>query len=258
MVYAPHYLATFGGHLNADNPSKDIWQCNIRCVSNPAVQYTGNGTWNNTNATSEDPVALMNAVATKLTAWWATGAGSAGLSFVGSRSDATLEYLKFNRIAPGPNAKTPGVYADANVTHIKNFANIPGMAGASVPALLTCKYSWTTDQTRGLGAFGGVYPPIAFSLNGGASQLLLVASIPNHVTYAKSLLNCFSLNNVSNATNTLSLSPVIASAGSVKKQLPGANYLISGVRIGTVADVQRRRKNALVETYTRGAVTLAD
>lgn len=252
MLYTPHYLASFGGTLTVDNVIKDIWNTNIRFVASPVGQYLGQGNWSNADHTSVASADILAVLYPKLAAFhpriFPTGGGSGA---IGVKSAARLEYLKISKI------DAAGHYSDPTTYEHFWTPGLQGGLGDTVPWFVTAALSFTSDMTRGLGSAGRSYLPVAVAPTSAAPTLPL-NSMTNYVNLAKALLDCFANNNVALATNTITTCPVIASGGSKKTPtVPGKLYAISGVRVGNVIDVQRRRKNALTEIYTSSAYSPA-
>lgn len=169
-------------------------------------------------------------MATALAAWWPTL--QAFMS-----SSARLKEVKVNNILPN------GHYKDG-VTWSASVASVAGAQPAgTVPSFVCIAYSWTTAKARGSAHGGRNYLPNSWGTIGGGSvvtggtQTQLLAS-------AKGFLDCFK-----NAVMPVNgpIHPAIVSPGGIKIG-PGMNR-ITGVRVGRVIDVQRRRKGAIPESY---------
>lgn len=132
---------------------------------------------------------------------------------------------------------TNGKYASDDQPYIRevNPSEQGGRSQSYVPQA-TIVVSLSTGSKRGLAHAGRYYMPPT-SVQAGAEGLLSAASVSEIMLNQKGFLN---------AINT-ALAPsyiVVASsrgAGAIKK--------VTGIRVGNVIDTQRRRRNALVETY---------
>lgn len=229
MAYAQHYRVTFGGTLaeGVNGAIDEVWACNVNVV--PA----GGGTM--------DEDAYLASVGPKLANWF--GAGQNGMS-----SAATLNYIKCNRVG------ADGKYVDRTGSHRFDLPT-PRVGGRTPvnPQIMTTCLSWVTVLQRGPGSHGRIYPPNN-TLGDTTGELIPASDAIGQANAGVALLKI--LNNSSNApspnTGTGPVArPVIASG------INGTNTDITGCRVGNVKDVQRRRKNALIEVYTAPSPFLA-
>ena len=215
MAYKQHHRVTFGGELSEYSPTApdEIWACN--------VNVTGR------NAESFDEEAYLDAIVPHLSAWFASP--EARMSNL-----ATLTYVKCNQIDPD------GKYSDTGHTHRRDITpKVQGAAGPVDPDIISIALSWTTGVARGPGAHGRIYPPNA-TVGPSGKMTVTPADAQTLATGAKNLLTL-----LGNADNDgPSLFPVIAS------KVNATNTTITGVKVGNVKDVQRRRKSAMHEVYT--------
>jgi hypothetical protein len=218
MSWPQHWLLVFGGKLNASGAGGEIWQCGIRGVPGVAAAY------------GQEDATLAN-IQPAMAAWFSSSANL-------MRSDADLRFLKLNQIGPD------GKYTDS-VTHQVDFGPVNGGAASDVPFILTAAISWVTDAARGLAHTGRIYPPVA--LPSGASMQIAGSVLDQLVTSGKNLLAA--------AAAASSTSPATSFQGIAGRVVSsqGAIRAITGVRVGSVIDVQRRRKDALVESYHQAA-----
>jgi hypothetical protein len=214
--YPQHWLLAMGGQLTGTSGSPEIWQCTIRGI--PGVE-----------AAYGDEDAVLANIAPGVQAWFTAAASRI-------RNDANLQYLKLNQITPD------GRYADP-VTHQHDFSPAPtGQIVAGMPAILTVAWSWTTAAARGLAHTGRIYPPVAIDSQP-SSQISNAAA---YVAAAQKLLDAVSASpDTSPGTNFMGLAPRVVSSQGVIRE-------ITGVRVGNVIDVQRRRKDAIQEVYSAG------
>lgn len=143
---------------------------------------------------------------------------------------ASLTFVKVNEI--GPDGKYVGnpVTVDTAVT--------PGGRTPAMPDILTVAFSWTTAAKRGLAHTGRVYPPVAID----QTQFMLMTNTTRD-SYLPSASNL--LDAIADNASSFGVAPYVVSS-------QGPMHAVNGYRIGSVIDVQRRRKNALVETYGDG------
>lgn len=224
MVYAPHTLVVFGGVLSANfaGGTDEIWQCGIRGVQ--ADDHS---------SPVKNPEAYMNGLATPLANWFGD---AQNLMSTG----ATLTFLKVNSIGPD------GKYSDPSNTHRHDYVPpIQGGLAPIVPDILTCCWSWRTAKTRGPGSHGRIYPPNN-TVGSSPSMGIGGSDRDRHLAAAQRLFHIIKLGD----GDLAEMDPVIAS------KVNATNTIITEIWIGSIYDVQRRRKNAEVEIYTKGqAVT---
>lgn len=229
MAYTPHSLLTFGGSVNSGSDA-EIWQCGIRLA-----------TFADTSAPSAEALPLvdltgyLNSITGGMSSWFSTTAN-------GLRKDCTLSWLKVANIGAdgkysgstdqhgGPN---PALYSYA--TPVTGGA--PGTGAVSHPPILTVCLTFRTAIARGKGAHGRIYPPFSLALGNNTR-------ISNAATFASSGALLLTSISKPGQTNNANVYPVVASSG-------GPINKINAVWVGDVVDVQRRRKDALIENYTK-------
>ena len=220
MAYSTHTLVAFGGVLAASfaGGTDDEWQCGIRCtqLDRPGQPIT-------------NPVAYMNGLAPHLATWFAD---PASLMSTG----ATLNWLKVNTIGPD------GKYVDSHTTNVHDF--VPPVQGGVVPIvpdILSLAWSWRTARTRPPGANGRIYPPNNVT---GSSPSMGVGGTDRarHLTAAQQLMHWISIGDGDLAEATA----VIAS------KVDASLTPITEIWIGSIYDVQRKRKDDEVEIFTKG------
>lgn len=224
MVWAPHTLVSWGGQLwdaSSGGSSLDVWSNNVR-VAKAAEGATPDGPLS-------DPAAYMASIATPLSNWYTS-------SYAQISSWCSLDWLKVNNIG------SDGKYSDESTTNVHDYTSPPrGDEDPHGPGFTCCALSWTTAIVRGPACRGRIYPPNnCWASTGGIRvdgtyQGLLV-------TGAQHLLTLLAAG-VSGSDVAL---PVVASSKNAAIQG------ITGVRVGNVIDVQRRRKNAVTEEYASG------
>lgn len=223
MVYRPHTLVAFGGTLAASfaGGTDDEWQCGIRGVQADVLADP-----------VHDPVAYMNGLAPNLATWFAD---PASLMSTG----ATLDWLKVNTIGPD------GKYVDPSTVNRHDYhPPIQGAIVPIVPDILVCAWSWRTAKSRGPGSHGRIYPPNNVT---GSSPSMGIGGTDRsrHLVAAQELMHWVGLGN----GDLAEMQPVIAS------KVNATNTPITEIWIGSIYDVQRRRKGDEVEIYTKGPIT---
>lgn len=211
MAYAPHTLVAFGGTLNtAQTKAKEIWQCGVRL---------GGGGIN-------DCAAYLAAIQGGLSAWFHANTLIPSV--------CTLDWVKANNIG------ADGKYVSPN-TFVHDYApTITGGGVAGINDILTLVLTWTTDYQRGPAHEGRIFLPLyGVGQVSGAAMTASQADINTALAQGKSLL-------------TVLANGVTGGAGypAVLSKINGADRSITGIKVGDVLDVQRRRKDALKETYT--------
>ena len=214
VAYPQHLLCAFGGELNGSGGDAEIWQCGIRGIPGVADSYS-------------DLPAMLTAITGRLKTWFALPASRMS-------SSSTLNWVKLNEIGPDGKYVNP-------VTNISDFSGVAGGVASTVPEILTLCISWTTGLSRGYAHRGRIYPPAA--LNSGPSMYAVDNEDGQLVDAGKALLTAVAGDGTSAYRG---IEPRVVSSH-------GAINIITGVTVGNVLDVQRRRKNALVETYLASA-----
>lgn len=216
MAYPRHWLFVMGGQLNeaGSNTWSEIWQCTMRGV--PGV-----------NAAYGSEQACLENIAPAIVAWF--GAAENRLS-----ATSRLTYLKLNEIAPD------GSYAQP-VSHTYNTTVTPGYTNSQVPGILTSVVSWTTGAVRGYAHRGRMYP--TFALNQRPGMTLTSDEQTVFAGAGQRLLDALSASAISTPpVNLRGVAPRVVSSHGVIRE-------VTGVSVGSVIDVQRRRKNQLRESY---------
>jgi len=214
MAYQPHTKVSFGGGLGGGGGQDEIWNCNVNVTS-----IEGGPLGN-------DQVAYMAEIAVNLGNWFH------GAPY-GMSTSATLQYVKVNDIAAS------GLYADAGNTNRYDYSPyvLGGAAALQAPILGLC-FSWTTAKGRGPGHRGRIFPP-NFTYGTAGQMDVGVNDTGGAASSGKVLLSL-----LANPNGTIHAVPVVSS------KVNATNTVITGVAVGNILDVQRRRKNALIETYS--------
>lgn len=226
MPYQPHTLVTVGGTLDAKGSDDEVWQFGIRGFAEGGgpVQASSLG-------------ALALAVLRGPTG---SGGGMEGI-FADANGwicqDATLKWCKAANIAPdGTYSDEPGIAQGLTKT---------GAVIQKAPSFCSVAISWTTGKTLGKAVRGRIYPPNygAGILDGSA---ILSATQSSILAWGIEVLQVFDTSLATDPTTIFH--PYVVSSS-------GVSNLITGVRVGNLYDTQRRRKDAVVETYVSGGFT---
>lgn len=208
----PHTLVSFGGDLN----DGEIWNCTLRLVSP-----------NGTNGPISEPQGYCDTQGPLLKTWFTASEHRLN-------AGARLTYLKANSIG------SDGKYSDTSVTHQYDISGAQGGVNGAQAAFTSLVASWTTAHSRGLAHRGRMYIPWALPSVQDSGSRIPTSTRDDIAGSAKLLLDILT-GNIS--TDGEYGWPVVASA---KSQ---AWNRITGIEVGDVVDVQRRRKNRIVESY---------
>lgn len=226
MAYPDHYLLQFGGDLRGD-----IWSCGIRLGGTTGVFIPG-------ALTDAQVDSNLSDMADDIVAWMdTTGSGWSTAS--------KLRYVKLNRIG------TNGRYFDQTKTHVRHFDDLPypdGAAGQGYPNQVAGVVSWVTNVARGRASKGRIYipnPTMQTVDTTGMFNETGATSTQSVATQAAAFIA-----NLNNQPGVDSL----GGAASVVSRIDGSVHPIQAVRVGSVPDTMRSRRNALVETYVSAAV----
>lgn len=211
MAYAPHVKVSFGGTLHDTGAGPEIWNCTVAMLGPDAAQCG----------------IYLAAIKAPLANWFHASESKCA-------SSSTLDYAKANHIDPS------GAYTLSGVTNQVDYSPpITGATAQTVPSILSVVTSWYTDVSRGPGSRGRIYLP-NFTTPNPDSLILSPAFCTQVATAGKNLLIALS-QSFGGAANAF---PVVAS------NVDGSTHPITKIGVGNVIDVQRRRKDALKETYT--------
>lgn len=145
-------------------------------------------------------------------------------------SAAQLTWIKFNEINP-----VTGKYlSEIESNTFDTFAPMVGI-GATGPGQNTLAISWMTAATRGLASKGRIFPPTGQLVVNMATGQVTTVIASNAAGAANSLLTVI---NGFGAAQVV----VFSKQGQVTRT-------ITGVRVGTIVDTQRRRRSSLKENY---------
>lgn len=224
MAYQPHTLVTFGGRLSEVAANDEIWQCGVRGFQE------GGGPIGDADL---DDLALE-----VLRGPTGAGGGLEGI-FPDTQgyipTTVSLDWCKAANIGP-----------DGNYTAEPGIAQIPGgIAGGYAPAapsFCSVVISWSTGKSLGLAVRGRIYPP-NFAAPRDVGATITTGARTGLVNWGNMVLACMD-------TSLLDVvfHPYVVSSA-------GVSNPITGVRVGNVYDTQRRRRNAVAESYAAAAFT---
>lgn len=216
-MYEPHTLVTFGGQLDETVANDEIWQCGVRGFTDGGVPV---------------PAASLHDVALSILRG-PTGAG-AGLEGIWGdvrshlANTATLKWCKAVNIGPdGKYTSEPG---------IAEMTPVPGPATALAPSFCSIAISWETGFSLGKAVRGRIYLP-----NYGAA-LSIGSKIQDSVAADILAWSTVLLNTLDTSLEAVPFHPNVVSKS-------GVHHQVTGSRVGNVYDTQRRRKDAVAETY---------
>lgn len=217
MAYPPHTLVTCGGTLAEKAASDEIWQVGIRGVNNDGGPV---------DASQLEALAEAIATGDDLTPGlddWFTSANSH------MANPSQLRWVKAANIGPDGNyTSEPGIYEYPAPVTAGNTQAAPSFCSVSL--------SWTTGSSFGFAQRGRIYPPnFATAIQIGSK--ITAAHQADLVLSAGEFLLAVDKN-----ASEYNFEPSVVSSHGVFRK-------ITGVRVGDVYDTQRRRKDAVAETY---------
>lgn len=216
MAYEPHTLVTFGGTLQEVGAADEIWQCGVRGFAQ------GGG-----------PVISGNLQTLADNVWNGNGGSGGGLSALISQANGKIPTTVALRWVKVANIGADGGYTEEPKVH---QGNVIGASAAVLPSFCTVAISWGTGLTLGKAVRGRIYPPnFAAALAAGAT--ISTATQNGLAAWGKDLYTV-----LFNAITSAPFIPHVVSSS-------GAFHPITRVRVGNVIDTQRRRKEAVPETY---------
>lgn len=229
MSYKRHWLLSFGGTLAG---GQDIWSNNIRMINNETASPDSVDS-GSMEAMLTDFVADIRTFMTNTSAYIS--------------NQVTCSWVKFNEIGPD------GRYVHSDTTHVKilNGAGVLGpifgTATTPVPSFQSVAVTTTTDIQRGPGSKGRLFlpqcaPPLVHPGRISSTGSTAIAGA------AAAFLTA--LGDEAGIDTTNMRPGVVSNVGT-----PGPQAAITGVKVGDVPDVIRRRKNNLIEAYVAAAVT---
>lgn len=222
MPPPPHYRMTATGILGDDPAGSEIWSCNISIGPPTGTFLTQPELPAVANAMFPHWVTLFNAITT---------------------TQVRLDKVRIANV--GPDGKVPRDVAGAFVQGDSTAA--PARVGGGtgkVPFQVSLALSLTTAFSGPTGR-GRIFVPCPLFTVGGQGQLV-TATVAVVAGATRTFVNSINASMVNNGGGRV----CIASGGSPTKALAPGLRPVTGVRVGTVLDTQRRRRNALVETYS--------
>jgi len=229
MTFKRHWLLSWGGTIGN---GKDVWANNIRMTNDEAGQP------------DSVPASTLEGMLDDYVNDIRTFMTSAGANITGGTQ---CTWVKFNEIGPD------GHYVDKTTTHARYLTGTGALApfsGASTsycPTFQSVAVTLTTAQQRGPGSKGRFFlPGCAPALNfDGVMTSTAQTAIANA---AAAFLTA--LGDEAGVDVTAMRPAVVSNVGN-----PGPTNVVTGVAVGNVPDVQRRRKNNLIENYVKVNVT---
>lgn len=223
MPYQPHTYVTCGGSNLEVASNDEIWQVGIRGFSGGNVPV---------------PQGDLAELVAKIAVGADTTSGLARWFAVATYYHCNDSFLKWVKVA---NINASGDYSGEPA--IYEFGTpIAGGAGKAVPSFLSASLGFTTGKSFGRARSGRIYPP-----NYGAPS-----------TFGAAISAAAQTNLVASALEFLSaVSQPLGDGGAFVPHVvskSGVSNAITGVRVGNIWDVQRRRKNAVAETYATSPV----
>lgn len=217
MPFQPHTLITCGGDLQEIVANDEIWQVGIRGF-NQGGGPVGQGQL----AALAEHVAVGDAGTTGLAQWFAAAQSH-------HCDSANLRWVKVANIgANGQYTGAPAIYQFGTP--------VAGAQPRATPSFCCVSVGFTTGKSFGRARSGRIYPPnYAVGLIGG-SQI----SSSSQTDLCNAGLQFLSAVDVSG--DQYDFNPTVISKS-------GVSNPITGVRCGNVYDTQRRRKDAVRETY---------
>lgn len=201
---------TWGGQLYGD-----IWQCTMHMEGNPSLS-------------GQNYDDMLNDIKGDTVKWFGAINPCPGVK---------LSFVKFNEIDPVTRR-----YVSQTDSHELTFPPVSGSGSTNFTASASLCVSLLTGAKRGLAARGRIYPPVTPSAVAVGSDGMVIAGNRDALAAAtKTFIN--DLNEWPGAT--LPGSPKVVVLGR-----DGSHREVTQVSVGSVPDTQRRRRNALVETYT--------
>lgn len=223
MAYQPHTYITCGGANIEVADGDEIWQVGIRGFSGGNVPIAQGDL-----PELAQKVAIGPDTTSGLARWFHDASYH-------HPSEVTLNWVKVANInAAGDYSGEPAIYQFGTP--------IAGQGAQVVPSFLSCSLGFTTGKSFGRARSGRIYPP-----NYGTPS-----------TYGAAITSGAQTDLVASALEFLSAVSQVLGDGSefmphvVSKS--GVSNAITGVRVGNIWDVQRRRKNAVSETYVSSPI----
>jgi len=213
-----------GGSLGTA-PNAEIWVCGVRVVEGAQGFLT-------------NPQAYVDAVQAGVSAWFTTNPGSRNLAAM--RNDATLQWLK------AANIGSDGKYHAGDPVGQHNYSPaIVGPLNPGMPPFVTLALSWTTPLTRGVGSHGRIYPPVAVAASTSGILPTTGFLLADYATLGVTLIRALNQTAAGTYGHSVTCSVITRQGG----KIPGGGAPITGCRVGSIVDVQRRRKDKLRDTY---------
>lgn len=230
MTYKNHYLLSWGGTLGAN---ADVWSNNVRLVNdeNQSLDAIPSSTL---DGFLDDMIGDIRTFMRDPNTYHSV--------------NVQCQWVKLNQIGPD------GRYTDTGNTRVRllngttgTFAVINGIASTQGPSFQSVCVTTTTARTRGKASKGRLFiPQCVPPLVGGG-----VIDPTAQQAMATAAATFFTALGDEPGVDVTSLRPhVVSGIGN-----PGPSEPITGVKVGNVLDVIRRRKNAIAEVYKTATVS---
>lgn len=232
MTYKRHWLLSWGGTVGNGS---DVFANNVRMMNDELADSD--------NLDDGQMESLLDDFVTDIRTF-ITSADS----FISSSVECN--WVKFNEIGPD------GHYVNQTKTHVRFLSGttgasavIKGVTGATIPTFQSVCVTTTTARQRGPASKGRLFlPQCAIPLD--ASGRIITIRAAELATRTAAFLTA--LGDEAGIDTTAIAPAVISNVGS-----PGPQERITGVKVGNVPDVIRRRKNAMTEVYSSASVSTA-
>jgi hypothetical protein len=218
MAYVPHTLVTISGTLTEVTGQDEIWSIGVR-----GLNTTGGANEPIAQDQLDDYLAAVNATTPTPGTWFQD---------INAGFNAAVFLTQIKAVNIGADGKYTG---PASVLS----QNLPGgvSGSATKPSFLSLAYSWTTARTYGRRLrYGRVYPP-NFNYSNSTGSTVTSATQGFAAAAAKNMLGM-----LKKSGSQFAFTPCVVSS-------QGGFEPITGIRVGNVWDVQRRRKDRVGETY---------
>lgn len=218
-----------GGALIDGTSEDETWSCSLHLCTFSG----GEPQW------LEDIQPLLDDIRDSLTEWWDSGDAH-------TTDKASFDFVKLN------NINADGHYNE-NVTYEASTGTTSlGQQSQAVPNFLSVAWTWETNQARGIGHRGRMYPPNGvFQFTGSRVN---DAAMDQVLSSGRTFLRAIWLNPASvggivpRGNGGRLLQPVVASPGTPRNGNSGVAVPIVAVSADNIYDVQRRRKNQANKT----------
>jgi hypothetical protein len=224
--FQAHTLVQFGGSIVSTGEPLESWTCGVRILDRVHLTPLA------------DPESYLNHAADRINSWFRDAVS-------GCAPTARLDYVKANNIG------TNGKYLDASTTHQRLYSSFGGANSLAMPSIMSLCLTWRTNAARGRSSRGRIYlPNYTFPVMSNGSMTLAPVQTNNAILSGITLLNAIAgddtvtfSNDGSQVISHTQYMPIVASA------VDHSVHEIRRVEVGSIYDVQRRRKSGYAEVY---------